>query len=248
MLLVLLPIRHVGSQLPNQGSNPQPLHWKVKSSPLNHQESPKFNIFRLRNSRKFINKPRHFAVQASCGDWLHSTLVHHYYFFSSTSVHFFPPNTAGLFSRQVQHLRNNWLRIYPAGHRAVLLPGWPASPAHRVVQGFQKHWKCWSLSHVWLFATPWAGAHQALLSLKFSRQELWSGLPFLPPGIQGLNLDLPHYRQILCRLGHQGAIREAQWLWKLSPGIRQHLYWKGSRYAESRENPTEETKVGFWIV
>ena len=138
MLLVLLPIRHVGSQLPNQGSNPQPLHWKVESSPLNHQESPKFNIFRLRNSRKFINKPRHFAVQATCGDWLHSTLVHHYYFFSSTSVHFFPPNTAGLLSRQVQHLRNHWLRIHPAGHRAVLLPGWPASPAHRVVQGFQK--------------------------------------------------------------------------------------------------------------
>ena len=23
--------RHVGSQLPNQGSNPQPLHWRVKS-------------------------------------------------------------------------------------------------------------------------------------------------------------------------------------------------------------------------
>ena len=31
-------------------------------------------------------------------------------------------------------------------------------------------------SHVWLFATLWAVAHQAPLSLGFSRQEYWSGL------------------------------------------------------------------------
>jgi len=29
--------------------------------------------------------------------------------------------------------------------------------------------------------TPWTIAHQALLSMEFSRQEYWSGLPFLPP-------------------------------------------------------------------
>ena len=38
------------------------------------------------------------------------------------------------------------------------------------------------LSHVWLFATPWAVAHQAPLSMGFSRQEYWSGLPFPSPG------------------------------------------------------------------
>ena len=32
--------RYVGSWLPNQGLNPHPLHWKVKSQPLEHQESP----------------------------------------------------------------------------------------------------------------------------------------------------------------------------------------------------------------
>ena len=37
-------------------------------------------------------------------------------------------------------------------------------------------------SHVWLFATPWTVAHQALLSMEFSRQEYWSGLPFHTPG------------------------------------------------------------------
>ena len=31
-------------------------------------------------------------------------------------------------------------------------------------------------------ATPWTVAHQAPLSMEFSRQENWSGLPFPTPG------------------------------------------------------------------
>ena len=38
------------------------------------------------------------------------------------------------------------------------------------------------LSHVQLFAASWTAAHQALLSVEFSRQEYWSSLPFPPPG------------------------------------------------------------------
>ena len=38
------------------------------------------------------------------------------------------------------------------------------------------------LNGVWLFATPWTVAYQAPLSMGFSRQEYWSGLPFPPPG------------------------------------------------------------------
>ena len=41
-------------------------------------------------------------------------------------------------------------------------------------------------SHVWLFATLWTVAHQALLSMGFSKQEYWSGLPCPPLG------DLPN--------------------------------------------------------
>ena len=41
-------------------------------------------------------------------------------------------------------------------------------------------------SHVQLFVTLWALAHQAPLSMGFSRQEYWSGLPCPPPG------DLPN--------------------------------------------------------
>ena len=38
------------------------------------------------------------------------------------------------------------------------------------------------LSYIWFFASPWTVAHQAPLSMGFSRQEYWSGLPFLSPG------------------------------------------------------------------
>ena len=44
------------------------------------------------------------------------------------------------------------------------------------------------LSHfspVCLSVTPWTVARHAPLSMEFSRQEYWSGLPYLPPG------DLP---------------------------------------------------------
>ena len=44
---------------------------------------------------------------------------------------------------------------------------------------------CESLSCVQLFEAPWTVARQAPLSMGFSRQEYWSGLPFPTPG------DLP---------------------------------------------------------
>ena len=37
-------------------------------------------------------------------------------------------------------------------------------------------------SHVQLFASLWTVACQAPLSMGFSQQEYWSGLPFPPPG------------------------------------------------------------------
>ena len=49
-------------------------------------------------------------------------------------------------------------------------------------------WRCAVLRHccVRLFVTPWTAACQAPLSLEFSRQEYWSGLPCPSP-------DLPKY-------------------------------------------------------
>ena len=58
-----------------------------------------------------------------------------------------------------------------------------------------------SLSLIQFSVTPWTVAHQAPLSMRFLRQEYWSGLRF--PKIQGIfpiqesNLCLLHW-QILC--------------------------------------------------
>ena len=43
-----------------------------------------------------------------------------------------------------------------------------------------------ALSHVWLFVILWTVAHQAPLTMGFSRQEYWNRLPYPPLG------DLPN--------------------------------------------------------
>ena len=64
---------------------------------------------------------------------------------------------------------------------------WNASSAHRVAQRrgspFPAFFQgvCELLSRVRLFVTPWTVAHQAPLSMGFSRQEYWSGLPSPSP-------------------------------------------------------------------
>ena len=45
-----------------------------------------------------------------------------------------------------------------------------------------------SLSLVRLLATPWTVAHQAPLSMGFSRQEYWSGMPLPSPNIRHINV------------------------------------------------------------
>ena len=53
------------------------------------------------------------------------------------------------------------------------------------------------LNCVCFFVTPWTVSHQAPLSMEFSRQEYWSGLPFLSPGelpdpgIESVSLEFP---------------------------------------------------------
>ena len=77
------------------------------------------------------------------------------------------------------------------GLHASMVPGCTHhSPCSR---GTGSESVCQSLSHVQLFATLWTIACQAPLSMGFSRQEYWSGLPRLPPGdpqSQGLNPGL----------------------------------------------------------
>ena len=95
--------------------------------------------------------------------------------------------------------------------------GWPCLALHGGGREVPPIPQCWSeyvlshFSHVQLFATPWTVACQALLSMGFSREEYWSGVPCPFPG------DLPdpgteltsHYvsclgRQVLYHCHHWG--------------------------------------------
>ena len=91
---------------------------------------------------------------------------------------------------------------------------------------------CYSVGRVWLFATQWTVACKAPLSMAFSRQEYWSGLPFLPPEA----LPRPRDRTWISRIGrwilyclnHQGStdlMRAAEaasrWGWAYSVVITQ---------------------------
>ena len=64
-----------------------------------------------------------------------------------------------------------------------------------VAISFSNAWK-WkvkvkSLSGVWLLATPWTAAYQAPLSMGFSRQEYWSGVPLPSPWFSVTHIYFP---------------------------------------------------------
>jgi len=76
----------------------------------------------------------------------------------------------------------------------------PGSPVPGILQArtlgwvaifFSNVWK-WKvkvkpLSRVWLLATPWTAAYQAPLSMGFSRQEYWSGVPLTSVSQDNIN-------------------------------------------------------------
>ena len=79
--------------------------------------------------------------------------------------------------------------------------------------------------------TLWTIAHQATLSIDFSRQEYWSRLPFPPPGelpnpgIKPASLCLLHWQEDslpLCHLGSLG-IHYQQPIWEMLSWMRQRF-------------------------
>ena len=91
-------------------------------------------------------------------------------------------------SRRSPVERNGYLLQYPCLENSMDRGAWWAT-----THGVTTSWTWLSNSsfivcfhHVWFFATPWTVACQAPLSMEFSRQGYWSGLPFPSPG------DLPH--------------------------------------------------------
>ena len=83
-------------------------------------------------------------------------------------------------------------------------------------------------SPVGLFATPRTVAHQAPLSMGFSRQEDWSGLPFPSPG------DLPH----------PGIKSRSPASWADSlPSTVSCIYWMLFCINQSRPQNTREKEI-----
>ena len=69
------------------------------------------------------------------------------------------------------------IKVIP-GHRAELPVLYSSFP---LAFYFTRVCVCYALCRVRLFATVQTVAHQAPLSMEFSRQEYWSGLPFPSP-------------------------------------------------------------------
>ena len=104
----------------------------------------------------------------------------------------------------------------------------------------RKKVKVKSLSRVQLFVTPWTVAHQAPLSLGFSRQEYWSGVHFLLQGIfptQGSNPGLLHCRQTLYRLSQQGSLKEG--------GFKEYVLYD-SIYWRFKFRPRSQDSSHLW--
>ena len=91
-----------------------------------------------------------------------------------------------------------------------------------------------------ILATPGTVAHQAPLSMGFSRQKSWSGLPCPPPGNlpnSGSNPGLPHCRRILYHLSHRGSPNETSRTEKFTETEGQWMvaesWWEGKIRSDS---------------
>ena len=91
-------------------------------------------------------------------------------------------------------LLSRFSRVQLCAHTAYGSP--PGSPIPGILQARTLEWVAISFSNAWkwkvkvkslscvrLFTTPWTAAYQAPLSMGFSRQAYWSGLPLPSPKI-----------------------------------------------------------------
>ena len=92
-----------------------------------------------------------------------------------------------LISSTMSGSHGNDIRLLPLRYHCHLAAAYLNYGGAGVSKGNNyQHRICAALSRGRLSATPWTAAHQAPLSMGFSGQECWSGLPCPPPG------DLPN--------------------------------------------------------
>ena len=135
-----------------------------------------------------------------------SVVFHHYSHRKLHFWHFWLPSVWGVFPYTKQFSKTS-AQSPTAAATARLLQSWltlcdpmdsspPGSAVPRILQARTLEWVAISFSNAWkwkvkvkwlsrvrLSATPWTAAHQAPLSMGFSRQEYWSGVPLPSPRV-----------------------------------------------------------------
>ena len=122
-------------------------------------------------------------------------------------------------------------------------------------------------SHVWLFLTPWTVICQAPLSMVFSRQEYWSGLPSSRgssyPGIEPRSLLCPALAgrffttnatwkaqsyyvcvKLLCRVQLFATLWTVTQQAPLSTGFSRQEYWSGLPFPSPEDLPNPGIETG----
>ena len=111
----------------------------------------------------------------------------------------------------------------------------PGAPVPGILQARTLEWVAISFSNAWkwknkvkslrrvrLLATPWTAAHQAPLSMGFSRKEYWSGVPLLSPKYCGGASKMIKWH---CLYWHEPKYIT---YWVKYQVIRQHVYYSPS--------------------
>ena len=145
--------------------------WTEESDGLKHMESQRVGHYWATNTFTFqswknCKKPQ-FSSCKEASHWLGPILIQ-----DDLILLWLNPQRLHFQTRSPQppQIRN---AVFPAGPRK-LIPGICLEVFH-----CSRMLRC--LSHVPLFAALWTVSRQAPLSMGFSRQEYWSGLPCLPP-------------------------------------------------------------------
>ena len=105
-------------------------------------------------------------------------------------------------------------------------------------------------SHVWLFTTPWTITCQAPLSMEFSRQEYWSGLPYTPTlQMRKLRLRAGKTNQSHTTKCQRVKVKSLNHVWlfetpwtvayqtSLSMGVSRQEYWSGLPFPSPGDLP-----------
>ena len=99
-----------------------------------------------------------------------------------------------------------------------------------------------SLSHARLLATPWTGAHQAPLSMGFSRQEYWSGVPLPSPVLSG--------ECVISSVLSRRSKNLKQWT-SVTAQLQLRFIWQVKENTSSRreDGPTQKKRgAQFWLL